>query len=547
MFQTGTTAQSPIRWKFVILQFVRGVERHPRYGLLLAFVLTAVVALVHPTAGMILGATLVLGGIPLLWLSRSRRIYVLIGVLLFLTILRPLPDVGNAWIYDRLLDAGWFLVVTVILAYRIVIKRNRPRVWSASYWLLAGTVVLMLALPVGSLLGQPVILRDFFELYRGPYYFLVLLLATQVSWSDENLLEFLHKPLLIALFFTFAVSIMQGLGDWGESFVSNMYTPKFAEPFYDAFSNAVGRRESGFFFLINAGTFANPNWYGVSLGIMVPFLMAGLFATGHRRLRTAIWVSAVVAFLMIVIAGSRTGLFMGTMAAFGYFGLWLLEAWKRPSVAHVAVGRVGRWAPMLLLMMVVTLLILASALRGDRYHGTVVALARGIGLEVESVVQDEVADSLMEEEPSGLVEELRNLKIGRYTNPSAARKIEGATNLIKEAWHRSPVVGLGPSKKVGNVLGDTQYSVVFYRYGTVGTLVWFGFWGAVMWHTFRRWRRATTPLQAGMLRAVLATVPAFILAGVGGAFFDARQIATLFLLLIGVAVSCRGKSDEQTT
>ena len=491
--------------------------------------------LLYPAAGMVVGTILVLGGIPLLWLSGNRRIYAVIGGLLFLTILRPLPDVGDSFLYDRLLDAGWFLLVTAILGYRLVIKRKRLRAWSASYWLLAGTLVLMVSLPVGALLGQSVILRDFFEFYRGPYYFLVLLLATQVGWSDENLLEFLHTPLLVALFFTFAISVMQGLGDWGESLVSNVYTPRYSESFYDAFSNSVSQGP-GFFFLSNSGTFANPNWYGVSLGIMTPFLMAGLFVTGRRRLRAAIWVTVVVAFLMIVIAGSRTGLFMGTLAVFGYFGLWLFEAWRRPSIAHVAVDRVGRWAPMLLLMMVVAFLVFASALRGDRYHGTMVALARGIGLEIESV----------EQEPSGLIEELRNLKVGRYTNPTAIRKIEGSTRLIKEAWDRSPVVGLGPSKKVGQILGDTQYSVVFYRYGTVGILVWFGFWGAVMWHTFRKWRRSTTPLQAGMLRAVLATVPVFILAGVGGAFFDARQIATIFLLLIGVAVSCRGKSEERT-
>ena len=519
------------------MKLVRGVERHPRYGLLAAFVLVAGLALLYPAAGMFLGGLLVLGGIPLLWLSRNRSHYALVGVLLFLTILRPLPEVSNYFLHDRLLDVGWLVLVVAILAYRFVNERKRPRAWSASYWLLAGTLVVMVSLPVGALLGQPVVLRDFFEFYRGPYYFLVLLLATQVGWSDDNLLEFLYKPLLIALFFAFAISILQGLGDWGTSLVSNLYTPKFAEPFRNAFSNS-GSQGSGFFFSINSGTFANSNWYGVSLGIMMPFLMAGLFATGHRRLRAAILITAVVAFLMIVIAGSRTGLFLGTVAVFGYCGLWLFEAWRRPSVAHVAVDRVGKWAPMLLLMTVVSLLVLASALRGDRYHGTVVALARGIGLEIEAVAQDGG--------PGGLVEELRGLKIGRYNNPSAAHKIEGSTILIKETWHRSPVFGLGPSKAVGNVLGDTQYSVVFYRYGVVGMLVWFGFWIAVVWHTFRQWRRATTPLQAGILRAVLATIPAFIVAGVGGAFFDARQIATLFLLLIGVAVSCRGKSEEKT-
>ena len=527
------------------MQLVRLVERHPRYGLLAALIVVAGLALLYPAAGMFLGALLVLGGIPLLWLSRNRSHYALVGGLLFLTILRPLPEVSNYFLYDRLLDVGWLFLVVAILGYRFLNERKRPRAWSASYWLLAGTLVGMVSLPLGALLGQPVVLRDFFEFYRGPYYFLVLLLATQVGWSDDNLLEFLYKPLLAALFFAFAVSVLQGLGDWGTSLVSNVYTPKFAEPFYRAFSNPVGYG-SGFFFSVNAGTFFNPNWYGVSLGIIMPFLMGGLFATGRRRFRAAIWIAAAIAFLMIVIAGSRTGLFIGTVAVFGYFGLWLLEAWRRPSVAHVAVDRVGKWVPMLLLMTVVTLFVLASALRGDRYHGTVVALARGIGIEIESVVQDEVADPLTEEGPTGLIDALRNLKVGRYNNPSAAHKIEGSTKLIKEVWHRSPIFGLGPSKGVGNVLGDTQYSVTLYRYGVVGMLVWFGFWIAVMWHVFRLWWRATTPLQASLLRAVLATIPAFILAGVGGAFFDARQIATLFLILIGIAVTCRGKSEERT-
>ena len=75
--------------------------------------------------------------------------------------------------------------------------------------------------------------------------------------------------------------------------------------------------------------------------------------------------------------------------------------------------------------------------------------------------------------------------------------------------------------------------------------VWFGFWAAVFWRALRLRRRAQTALQANMARAVLASVPAFVLAGFGGAFFDATQVATLFLLLIGIAFSAHGLEVRQ--
>ena len=68
-----------------------------------------------------------------------------------------------------------------------------------------------------------------------------------------------------------------------------------------------------------------------------------------------------------------------------------------------------------------------------------------------------------------------------------------------------------------------------------------------MWHALRLWRHAETPVQAALLRAVLVTIPPFLLACCAGAFFDARQIATIYLLLIGIALSCGSKRDAETT
>ena len=499
--------------------------------ILLAIGLLAVLVIsfaVQVVAGVIVAAGLLLVALPWFWLSRNWHLHASIGALLYLTILRPLPDIGNEFLYDRLLDGAWFLLVTAMLGYQFAYKRRRLHIWSGSFWLILGSVVVIVSILVGGLLGQPVIARDFRELYRGPYYFLVIVAATQVAWDDEDLGGSLFVPLLAGLSIAFLVSVVQNLGGAGIEIVSPIYTPNSAESVFNAFSSHYG---SGYgFYLQNSGTFANPNWWGVALGVLLPFLMAGWFMRGRRRLRIMILGTGVVAFALICASGSRTGLFVGTLAVFGFFGLWVLESWKRPSVAHVSTSWVSRWAPLSFFVLAVAVLFTITAIKGERYHDTIATVVRVVTGSTEF---GELRDAL------------DDIKIGSRTDVSGPVKLDGAIRAFREAWARSPLIGLGPSKGVDQYLGDNQYSKLFYRYGIVGFVVWFGFWFAVLWRTLNSWRRATTPVQAAMLRAVLVSVPLFLFAGVLGAFFDARQIATLFLILIGVAMSCRGQIDKR--
>jgi len=494
-------------------------------GLLAVLVISFALSVV---AGAIVAAGLLLVVLPWFWLSRNWHLHAMIGGLLYLTILRPLPDVSSAVLYDRLLDVVWFLLVTAIFGYQFLYKRRRLLIWSGGFWLLAGFVGVGVSIWVGAQMGQPVIARDFFELYRGPYYFLVLLLATQVAWDDEDISQSFYRPLLAALSIAFVISVIQGLGGTGTMIVSPIYTPKSVEPFLAAFSSDLGSGNG--FYLRNSGTFGNPNWYGVALGLVLPFLMAGWFIRGRRWLRFTIWGVVVVTYAMICVSGSRAGLFIGTLTVYGFFGLWVLESWKRPSITSVAPGVVGRWVPLLLLVVVVTILFTFTAIQGERYHSTFVVLGRVLTGSLEI---SETRDALAA------------IMVGNRTDVSGTIKLDGATAAIREVLARSPWFGLGPSKAVDSYLGDTQYSKLFYRYGIVGSIVWFGFWVAVMWRTLRLWWRASTPIQAAMLRAVLISVPQFLLVGLLGAFFDARQIATLILILIGVALSCRGQMEKQ--
>ena len=350
-------------------------------------------------------------------------------------------------------------------------------------------------------LGQPVIVRDLFELYRGPYYFLIFLVATQVSWDDRQLRDYFFKPLILALWIAFAVSVVQGLGPEPRSIVGYIYTPNSASDLASIFVPGGDVRSSG--------TFANPNWYGVALAVVLPFLLAGFSGVGRLRLRAAIWLTGVAAFLFLGITGSRTALVAGLLAL-GIYLLWSMVDSRRTRtrlrLAHSGISRLFT----IVFVATVALLLLTFISQTTRIQELITALTQGSVLDIKS----------------------------------ASIKWSGSISLARETLARSPLVGLGPSKQISQYAGDNQYSRLFFRYGILGLVTWFGFWLTIFRHALRLKRRAQTPLQASMARAVLATVPAFLAAGIGGGFFDATQIATLYLLLIGIAFSSRGAPEE---
>ena len=469
--------------------------------LVVAVYLVGSVAPYHPKATLAVAAILVIAELALLWLARNFHARALIGVLLFLTILRPLPNVGNPFVVGRAIDLLWLIFAVVALMLITDNGRRLSRGWRGGYWLLAMTAAVLVSLPVGAyILGQPIITRDLFELYRGPYYFLILLLATQVPWNDRQLASYFFKPFVVALWIAFAVSLVQGLGP---DLVQYVYTPKATQSILIAVNEGT--------YIRNSGTFANPNWYGVALAVVLPFLLAGHSIMGYPRFRILIWLTSVSALIFLGISGSRTGLAAGVVAVAGYF-LWSLwDMHKRwPRLQRVR-GRYVTRVFMGMFLLAAAALLVTFVSRGVRFAELLTALSEGSLLGIDS----------------------------------AAHKWSSAITLVRETLERSPLFGFGPSKEISQLLGDNQYSVLLYRYGLFGLSAWLGFWVAVFWHALRLRRRAQTALQANMARAVLAAVPAFLLAGFGGAFFDATQVATLVLLLIGIAFSARGLEARQ--
>ena len=132
----------------------------------------------YPRVGTALVPVFVMGELALLWLLKNRHARAIVGALVFITILRPWPNVGNPFLAGRAVDLLWlFLAFTALIITTGGVRRLR-RIWSGSYWLLAMTGSVLISLTAAVfLLGQPVIVRDLFELYRGLYYFLVFLVA----------------------------------------------------------------------------------------------------------------------------------------------------------------------------------------------------------------------------------------------------------------------------------------------------------------------------------------------------------------------------------
>jgi len=126
---------------------------------------------------------------------------------------------------------------------------------------------------------------------------------------------------------------------------------------------------------------------------------------------------------------------------------------------------------------------------------------------------------------------------GLRTIDSFMIKKEESLRFLPEVLEKSPLFGFGPAKATDRYLGDNQYSEYFYRYGMVGLIVWFGFWVSLLWKAFIIWCHPKNLVQIVFSRALLCVVPGFLLACVGGSFFDATQIMTLMLTLVGGTLS----------
>jgi len=435
------------------------------------------------------------------FVRRTVSPHALLGAFLLLTILRPLPSVrGDPFVVGRSVDALW---LALALAIAVTSSRRAPgagyvTVWAPGLWLIILTLITGLSTALGSLVpGKTIVLRDLFEMYRWPYYLLVLALASHARWSADQIDVHFIKPLLLGIYVETAITLLQ-LPQTGylRSTLEYLYTLKY--------SSAGG---AGVLRLHLNGTFANANFMGVALATLLPFVISA-FAVAHDAHSRMVASGAIACNCGLILAsGSRTGWVAALIAASLYFAYGAV-AQRRLRVLRRQAGLPG-------------------------YRGVAVIAAAGAALVLALVFPHlERFTTTLAELRSG----------GPMAVASLRTKYEDSVRFVAQAMATSPLFGLGPSKATDSYLGDNQYSVLLYRYGLFGTFCWLAFWARIYASALRALFRSLSFYQAALARAVLSAVPALLVAGATGAFFDSTQIATVVLLLIGIAYAATGKT-----
>jgi len=439
-------------------------------------------------------------------ISRYSRAHALLGWFLLVTILRPYPMLfADPSIVGRIVDLIWFLMAGIFLLY-LFPRRQASAGGSPVLWLILIMYSTLMSLFWGTLVFSSIIMRDVYELYRAPYYLLVLILSSSMLWTKEELKRDFSRTMIISVFAMTAVSFLQMQSNIPilKTILSHMYYLK---------SQGFAVVSGGMFYMRNNGTFSNPNYFSLALAIMLPFLLACYPLICSSRGRFGLGMAVFLVLGMELTTGSRVGAIAVIVTVLLYF-FWSWMESLRPRSRNAISPAMQDKRVLILPLIVIIILGVVVFPKLYRWQATREDFLSGGGVG----------------------------GIGSFSV-----KMEQGIKFMSEAVARSPVFGLGPSKGEDNYLGDNQYTRYFFRYGILGFLVWCGFWIAIFFKAFGRWRRAVSQVQTTFAKAVLCVVPTFLLACVGGSFFDATQIMTLLLVLVGIAFSVSGNYDLKET
>lgn len=421
----------------------------------------------------------------------------LIGVLILITLVRPKPSLGNNLISGRLVDAVWLILALAIFVLSLDFDKRKPRLWGGIVWLIVMTLSINISLFIGALfLQQTIVFRDIFELYRGPYYILILLLASRLPWTEHQLREYFYKPFLFGIWIVLIVSFVSGLGGLASHLINIVYSPKY--PGYDVLDLVSANADLR---LRISGTFGNPNFYAVALAIMVPFLFTGYYMIRQTYLRFVISITIVLSFIFLFSTGSRVGWISGIISIISYFFWDIRSQKKRVRIGVNRTKKAGKYLVIVAILLFAIIIFVGPKL--ERYTKT--------------------------------LREIENKGISKIS--SFERKIISGSQYVLLALNKSPILGFGPSKNIDFYQGDNQYSKIFFRYGLIGMVWWWGFWISIFVMAFKMAKRSKSLMQLALNNALLSIVPAFLVACIGGDFFDATQISTILLLFIGVVYS----------
>ena len=386
-------------------------------------------------------------------------------------------------------------IILFVYGWFVLAGMARPVRPNAMY-LIGGVYVLCICVSLffGSvLLGQTVILRDFYEIPKAllPVIFFTLALEADLSEASlHRLLSFFVLAMVLVCLYAWA--------QWMDLGVSHILTPFYSGGEHDEGSLSHYRRVYS--------TMGNPNFLGeVMTWSVVAFTLAALFKIGSRFRNLAM---AFASLITLVMTGSRYGL-LDT-------GLGLALVLILPSFFNRR-----RMAPLAILVVLLPVFVGVSFAVANRNQATFDRL-----LTLHDPLK---ADSLRD-------------------------RVDELWRDAADEFLRSPLFGQGPAKtKFSDVFTDSEYLDVLKKFGIVGFLVYLGFFIfplVVLWKGLKRAARygpqleEQVPAKFWAMRVAFLMVSTAMVMNIGMSTFYNAGIQAFVWLWLGIGVGAVRSVDS---
>jgi O-antigen ligase len=407
---------------------------------------------------------------------------ILVSLSLCAILLRPYPITLLGRLGARIGDFSVFLVLVIFYVF-IFVSNNRIKINQVSFLLfLLFTQMVFSALFGLFFLDVDVVLRDIFELYRIPYFFLLFSLSYQMHWNEKSINHFYITPFLLLGTIIIFFGIGQRLHVPGTYIITSLlYCDVEKLERHDRFGRIVG-------------TLGNPNIFGIFL-VWLVLLFFILLIIRKRKIFLPV---ILLCFLSIWWTSSRTSLLVMLITLM--FLIYILYK------ARLAPLRKILFTFFVLFISVILLLNYAILYSNNPY----------------------------------MIDFLNKTLEG---NILQVNSLEKRIDLWNEQWELikiSPVMGWGPAKLETTSVSDNQYIFTLKRYGVIGLSVFVSLfvllYRRAMLFLRKVYLQEKKPRSYETVFVVffLCMLFSLLLGNMTGEFSDDLQLGAIFYLTSGI-------------
>lgn len=381
------------------------------------------------------------------------------------------PDVRPEFI---IVLVAWGLLLLGHLAARHPIRlRHFP---TYKWFLLLGVCILVSMAYAALAKGQPVIWRDFWDLFKPFLYLLTFALVANLRISAPSMKHYYKFSLIILLLsalFGFAQYIdLAGIN----TVISPYYAPTQMEGLL-----AHGRI---------TGTTPNPNEFGALMILAISLALSGGLFLREKKLQVLSWATLPFFGLALTLTLSRSSLISAVLAATVIIAMFLKQRGLKRKFRRV-IG--------------------------------LVLFACVVSLVVLPIIPEKVF--------------FRYSQLAHFTEASSWQERVELWRTNFPLWIESPLLGWGVGKATMGTIVDNEWLLLLRRYGVVGVVVFLGLYGSLFLGLSCIRRFSSEPSVVALSAALQGTLVGYILYMLVAGVYHSMQLMSILLIFLGLAYS----------